>query len=170
MPRYVAFLRGVSPLNAKMTKLKECFEKAGFTNVKTVLASGNVVFDSRKSSEKSLELRIETAMEKHLDQVFFTIVRSVEYLQAILDSDPFQSFRLRPNAKRVVTFLRVRPQGNIVLPPEQEGSRILKIEGREVYTRYVRNAGGPAFMRLIEKTFGKEVTTRTWETVKKVVR
>ena len=37
MPRFVAFLRGVSPLNAKMPELKLCFERAGFTNVRTIL-------------------------------------------------------------------------------------------------------------------------------------
>ena len=47
MPRYVAFLRGVSPMNAKMAELKRCFEHAGFEEVKTVLSSGNVVFTAR---------------------------------------------------------------------------------------------------------------------------
>ena len=37
MPTYAAFLRGVSPLNAKMPELQKCFESAGFENVKTVL-------------------------------------------------------------------------------------------------------------------------------------
>lgn len=46
MSRYVAFLRGVSPANAKMTDLKVCFEKMGFTNVGTVLSSGNFVFNA----------------------------------------------------------------------------------------------------------------------------
>jgi Uncharacterized protein conserved in bacteria len=47
MARHVAFLRGVSPINAKMPQLKRCFESAGFANVKTVRSSGNVVFDTR---------------------------------------------------------------------------------------------------------------------------
>jgi hypothetical protein len=40
--------------------------------------------------------------------------------------------------------------------------------GREVFTAYVPGGRGGDFMTLIEKTFGKEVTTRTWETVIKV--
>ncbi len=63
MLRYVAFLRGVSPLNAKMRELKGCFERVGFTSVKTVLSSGNVVFDARASKESTLEHRAEAAME-----------------------------------------------------------------------------------------------------------
>ena len=49
MPRYVALLRGVSPMNAKMPELKRCFEDAGFGNVRTLLSSGNVAFDSYKA-------------------------------------------------------------------------------------------------------------------------
>src|SRR5258707_3906639 len=47
VPRYAAFLRGVMPTNAKMPDLKRAFEAAGFTDVRTVLASGNVVFSAR---------------------------------------------------------------------------------------------------------------------------
>jgi len=57
MPRYAAFLRGVMPVNAKMPDLKKAFETAGFTEVKTILASGNVVFSARSASETSLEGR-----------------------------------------------------------------------------------------------------------------
>ena len=67
MPRYVAFLRGVSPVNAKMTDLKRCFEEAGFTDVRTVLSSGNVVFDSRSSSEAALERQARSRSPSILD-------------------------------------------------------------------------------------------------------
>jgi uncharacterized protein (DUF1697 family) len=54
MPRYVAFLRGVSPMNAKNMELKRSFEGAGLTDVKTVLSSGNIVFNARAKSETAL--------------------------------------------------------------------------------------------------------------------
>ena len=57
MPRYAAFLRGVSPMNAKMPELKRAFEAAGFTGVRTVISSGNVVFDARRASESALQRR-----------------------------------------------------------------------------------------------------------------
>ncbi|PYP00458.1 MAG: hypothetical protein DMD57_16365, partial [Gemmatimonadetes bacterium] len=62
MPRYAAFLRGVSPMNAKMTELKQAFESAGFTDVKTILASGNAAFNARATSETSLQRKAEGAM------------------------------------------------------------------------------------------------------------
>ncbi|MGH7663253.1 MAG: DUF1697 domain-containing protein [Gemmatimonadaceae bacterium] len=168
MPRYAAFLRGVSPINAQMPELKKCFEAAGFTDVKTVLSSGNVVFSARAVPATSLERKAETAMRKRLGRTFFTIVRPLAALRALLASDPYGAFRLSPGSKRVVTFLRKSPGSKVSLPMEVDGVRVLYVEGGEVFSAYVPSPRGPVFMTLIEKTFGKEVTTRTWDTVRKV--
>lgn len=156
-------------MNAKMPELKRCFEAAGFVDVKTVLSSGNIVFKGRAASEASLERKCEATMNKHLGRAFLTVVRPLDTLRAILDRNPYQAFRLAPNAKRIVTFLRGRPKSKLILPVELDGARILRIEGGEVFSAYVPSPRGPIFMSLIERTFGKEVTTRTWDTVKKVV-
>ena len=75
MPRYVALLRGVSPANLRMPDLKRCLELAGYTQVKTVLSSGNVVFESASGSVTAIERRIEAALTKQLGRSFYTIVR-----------------------------------------------------------------------------------------------
>jgi uncharacterized protein (DUF1697 family) len=168
MARYAAFLRGIMPSNARMSQLKSCFEAAGFSSVKTLLSSGNVVFEARASAMRSLERRIEAAMQEHLGQGFMSLVRSADELQAVLDSNPYGRFRLASGAKRVVTFLRVAPRPLPMLPLEHDGARILSVSGREVFSAYLPSPRGPVFMSLIGKTFGKEQTTRTWDTVAKV--
>jgi uncharacterized protein (DUF1697 family) len=170
MPRYAAFLRGVSPMNAKMPALKRAFEAVGFTEVKTVLSSGNVVFTARRASESALQRRAEAAMQERLGHAFLTIVRPVEMLQEMLASDPYHAFRLEPSAKRIVTFLRDEPTARVALPEELDGARLLAVRGRELFAAYVPSPRGAAFMTLIERRFGKEVTTRTWDTVGKVAR
>jgi uncharacterized protein (DUF1697 family) len=170
MPRYAAFLRGVSPMNAKMPELKRAFEKAGFDEVRTVLGSGNVVFSARAASDAALQRRAEAAMKDHLGRAFVTIIRSVQELQALLAKDPFARYRLPAGSKRIVTFLREAPARTLPDLPDQDGARILQVTGREVFTTYVPTPKGPVFMTLIEKTFGTDVTTRTWDTVKKVAR
>jgi uncharacterized protein (DUF1697 family) len=170
MKRYAAFLRAVSPMNAKMPELKRAFERAGFTDVKTVLSSGNVVFSASAASPAALERRAEAAMKDHLGRAFLTIVRPVDALRAMLASDPYASFRLKPGSKRIVTFLRGNPKAKLALPIELLGSRILCRKGGEVFCAYVPGPRGPVFMTLIEKTLGKEVTTRTWDMVSKVAR
>ena len=167
MTRYVAFLRGVTPMNAKMAELRRCFEAAGFTDVRTVLSSGNVVFGSRSRSDKALAREIEAAMSTHLGRTFYTIVRPVNDLRELLEADPYARFRLPANAKRVVTFLREPHGRKLSLPIETEGVRVLAASAREVFTAYVPNPRGPVFMTVIEKNFGADVTTRTWDTVRK---
>jgi len=157
-------------MNAKMPELKAAFEAAGFEDVTTVLASGNVVFSAPRASESSLQRKAETAQREHLGRVFLTIVRPVQALRAMLAADPYGPFRLPRNAKRVVTFLRRDPRPPVVLPIERDGARLLAARDRAVFSAYVPCPKGPVFMTLIEKTLGDEVTTRTWETVAKVAR
>jgi len=167
MPRYVAFLRGVSPSNAKMSELKRCFERAGFIKVVTVLSSGNVIFDAPVSNDSVLERKAEDAMQKYLGRSFYSIVRPVNYLQKLLGTDPYAKFHVAPDAKRVVSFLRKPGIPKQRLPLEADGARVLCVIGREAFTAYTPSDKGPIFMSLIEQAFGADVTTRTWQTISK---
>lgn len=166
MKRYAAFLRGVSPMNCKMPELKRAFEAAGFTDVKTLLSSGNVVFGA-SGARKTLARKCEAAMQEHLGQSFLTLVRPIAELQDLLDADPYAAFRLPAGAKRVVTFLPAAPASVPKLPIALDTAKILAVRGDAVLSYYVPSPKGPLFMALIEKTFGKDITTRTWDTVRK---
>jgi uncharacterized protein (DUF1697 family) len=157
-------------MNAKMPALKKAIEAAGFTEVQTVLSSGNVVFGSRSASDSSLQRVAEAALREELGQAFLTIVRPIDVLREILASDPYRTFRLGPSAKRIVTFLRNRSKAKVTLPLELEGARLLLMNSRELFSAYVPSPKGAVFMTLIERTFGKDLTTRTWDTVARVAR
>jgi uncharacterized protein (DUF1697 family) len=167
MPRFVAFLRGVSPLNAKSADLVRAFEKAGFSKVKTVLSSGNVVFDSARSSESEIVRSIEAALSECCGRSFRTMVRTSASLQKLLKTDPYSGHKVPAAAKRIVSFLPKARPSRVKLPLALDGAQVLHQMGREVFTVYVRSEKGPVFMQLIEKAFGDEVTTRTWDTVRK---
>ena len=154
-------------MNARMADLRRCFESAGFSDVTTVLSSGNVAFDARSAGPATLEKKAEAAMARELDHVFGTIVRPVKHLQRLLANDPYEHFDIAPAAKRIVTFLRRPTPPNRSLPVELDGARILCVAVLEVFSAYVPGTKGPVFMSLIEKTFGKDVTTRTLETIRK---
>ena len=168
--RHAAFLRGVMPTNCKMPELRAAFERAGFAEVRTVLGSGNVVFGAGASSGAALERKAEAAMQAHLGRVFMAFVRPVDDLRAMLERDPFKGFRLKPASKKIVTFMRSPPKAGLALPIELDGARILRVEKGEAFSVYLPNPEGPVFMNLIKRTFGDEVTTRTWDTVIKVAR
>ena len=167
---YAAFLRGVSPMNAKMPELKLAFERAGFGEVRTLLSSGNVVFCAQAAPLAQLERRCEEAMQKHLGDTFITFVRPIRALRLLLASEPYAEFKLEPLSKRIVTFLHKKPKSAPALPIERDGARILVLRGTEIFSAYTPTPRGPVFMQLLDKAFGKETTTRTWETIVKVAK
>ena len=168
MARYVALLRGVSPQNAPGARLVSAFERAGFTHVRTLLASGNVAFDARAQAEATLCRRAEQALAECLGRPFLTIVRPTAALQALLAGDPFAAWALPAGAKRQVSFLRAPAEPRVPLPTGDDDARVLAHQGREVFSYHSSREGtGPVLMRLIERTVGREVTTRTWDTVRR---
>ncbi len=167
MPRYVALLRGVSPLYLKMSDLQAAVQDAGFTDVRTLLSSGNVAFDTRVTREATIGRRIEQALQERVGRHFPTFVRTREELQRMIETDPYAGHRLPKAAKRVVTFLRVPHPGRLALPIVRDEATIVALAGREAFTAYVPGPRGPLFMPFLEKTFGRDQTTRTWDTVRR---
>ena len=167
MTRYVAFLRGVSPQNARSADLKCAFEKAGFDNVKTVLSSGNVVFDTNARTEAAIERKIAAVLQAALGRGFYPIVRSAAALERLLAGEPYSDYKVPTGAKRVVSFVRAPCRPKVKLPLAADDACVFGMRGREVFTAYTPGPKGPVFMRLIEQAFGTEITTRTWETVRK---
>lgn len=152
-------------MNARMPELKRCFEAAGFAHVRTILSSGNVAFDTRESPEAAIERQAEEAMQQCLGRSFYTIVRPSAYLSHLLSLDPYTRHGIPSHAKRVISFLRDERAPRVELPLAQDQASLFCLLGREAYTAYLATDKGPVFMRLIERAFGADVTTRTWDTV-----
>jgi uncharacterized protein (DUF1697 family) len=85
----------------------------------------------------------------------------------LLTTDPYAAFNVPAHAKRVVSFLREPITQKLTPPIESDGAHVLCKVGREVFTAHEPSPRGPVFMVLIEKAFGIDITTRTWETVRK---
>ncbi|MGV3625303.1 MAG: DUF1697 domain-containing protein [Archangium sp.] len=164
--RYAALLRGVSPMNCKMPELKIALEKAGFTNVKTVISSGNALFDGPAKSNATIEREVEAALTRHLGKSFPTIIRRVDELRNLIESKPFA--KAPKNARCVVTFFKTSK--TLKIPVTKGEATIFAADGLEAFSHYVPQPGNPVFMVLLEKTFGKEITTRTLGTVEKLAK
>ena len=153
MTTYVALLRGIMPMNPNMkgARLKEAFESLGFQNVATVIASGNVVFDSPSKDACALEARIEKALPKQLGFSSTTMIRSREELESLVKNDPFKGIAdEKPNYPIVTFFKDRRPELSTVIN--------------------LGDGTTPDFMRVLEKAYGKEMTTRTWKTVARILK
>ena len=100
-------------------------------------------------------------MQDALGRSFYTIVRRVDHLLALLQTDPYYTFTLPANGNQVVSFLREPRSSKLALTLESDGAQVLGNVGIEMFTAYVPSENGPVFMKLIEKSFGTDVTTRT---------
>jgi uncharacterized protein (DUF1697 family) len=91
MAKYAAFLRGVNVGGriVKMAELKTCLEKVGLKNVKTILQSGNVVFDSDQTDIPKLKQQTEEALTKTFNYPAKVQVVSIEKLRKIIQANPF---------------------------------------------------------------------------------
>lgn len=153
MTKYVALIRGIMPMNPNMksARLKEFFESLGFQNVKTVIASGNVVFESTSNDSSKLEEKIEEELPKKLGFSKTTIVRSQTELENFVKTDPFKGvIDEKPNYLLVTFFKDRKPEIATVLD--------------------LNDAKSTDFMTKMEKEHGKELTTRTWKTVHRILK
>lgn len=89
MTRYAAFLRGVNlgKRTVKSAELKAAFEALGFTDLKTLLASGNVLFDARAS--KGLKEKIEAGLKEQFGFDVPIVLRTLDELRAMVAANPF---------------------------------------------------------------------------------
>jgi uncharacterized protein (DUF1697 family) len=151
--RYVALLRGIGPTNPNMKgeRLKAVFEGLGFRNVHPVIASGNIVFDAASKNTKALEAKIEKALPAKLGFTSTTIIRSRDEIAALAKKNPFKGVRDEKPNYLLVTFFKDR---------KLELCTVIKLtEGKT-----------PDFMRDVERRHGKELTSRTWKTVGRILK
>ena len=155
--RYVALLRGIMPMNPNMRgeKLRGLFAGLGFSDVQTVIASGNVIFDTPSKNQSALEEKIEKEIPRRLKFESTVIIRSKKELEGLVKKNPFKGARHSPHSYLIVTFLKDKKRST--------GGVVCNIID-------MKNAKTPEIMRSLEKKFGKEITTRTWATVNRILK
>jgi uncharacterized protein (DUF1697 family) len=172
MPKYVALLRGIAPMNPNMqnTKLRAVCEELGFTDVVSVIASGNIIFTSPLRDTAKIEEKLEAAWPQKLGFSSTSMVRSLKELQALRADDPFPGLTHSRETYLNVTFLKREPPKGAAIA-SAEGYDVVCIRPREVCTVVdVSRGNTPDFMVKAERAYGKEITTRTWKTVERILK
>lgn len=175
MAKYVALLRGIAPLNPNMHQSKLCgvLEGLGLKNVRAVISSGNVVFESDTKDVTALEARIEAAWPKQLGFTSTTIIRSQEQLQNFVASDPFKQAAKNPNNYLLVTFFKQPQKIPFKVPyrPEKKPYELVAAYPQEVCSASdLTLSKTPDVMTWLERQFGKQITSRTWKTVHRILK
>ena len=170
MPVFIAMLRGINVSGQKLIKMEQLrasFEVLGFSDVKTYVQSGNVIFKASKISETSLTAKIAKKILADFGHSVSVLVRTPAELGEVLKS-PFAKKAGIDMGRLYVTFLSQ--------PAPKSAEEALKtlaakteqffVSGREIYFHCPDGYGNTKFSNnAIEKTLSTQATTRNWRTV-----
>ncbi|HXK18279.1 MAG TPA: DUF1697 domain-containing protein [Polyangiaceae bacterium] len=174
MPAFVALLRAVNlgPHNKiSMADLKAVAEGAGLSNARTLLQSGNLVFEAKAKTPGALEKLLEAALAKELGLKTPVVVRSAPEWQAALDENPFPKQAKSDPSHLLVMPLKAKPDRSAVaeLVKVIPGREQLKLGGQQLYLVYPDGIGESKLTAaLIEKKLGVSGTARNWNTAQKI--
>ena len=172
--RYIALLRGINLGGnnlIRMSDLKSEFEKLGFKNVVSYINSGNLAFDTTKSSEKKLSDKIEKAVEAMIGRDIHVMVREQAAIDAIVAKDPFKG-KYESHKEMHVLFMKeeMPPDKKKLLLEQQTDDEKITVHGREIYCLLKRGVAESVILgkMFIEKKLKVSTTARNWRTVEKL--
>ena len=175
MSMYVALLRGINVggKNAiAMSALRNLVSELGFASVKSLLQSGNLVFQSDGQTVDRLENLLEKETSPRLGISADYLVRSAAEWAKVVAANPFPKEVKTDPSHVVVMFLKTAPAPKIVqaLQASIQGPEIVRGRGKELYIVYPAGIGTSKLTgALIERELGTRGTARNWNTVLKLL-
>ena len=171
---YIAFLRGINVgghHKVPMAELQTEFKKLGFENVLTLLNSGNIIFDGPTEITSKLEQKISTHLEKIFGFPIPTIIRTSSVILKLLENNPFENIELNKDIRLYVSFLKKNVNADLELPWESPDTsyKILEIRDQTILSVLdLAISKSTKAMESIEHFYGKEMTTRNWNTIERI--
>jgi len=174
MITYIAFLRGMNlgKRNIKMDELRRLFSELEFENVRTYIASGNVIFDAKEKDEARLTTKIEKHLKDSLGYDVRVMLRSRAELEAVLKNNPFKNPPAGTNT--YISFYDQAPGKAAMkkfLDERNSETEIFKFKGRELYMMFHGGFSDSEFFKKpnSEKQLGVTVTNRNLNTPVKIL-
>ena len=170
--RWAALLKGINIGGKKipMTELKALVEKLGHTDVKTLLASGNVVFTAIETDGVKLEASLEQALATWGLKTD-VVARNLKDLDAVIAANPFPAAATDHPNHLLVAFHRDPVPGGLIdkIPTIYDGPELLKAVDRELFIDFPEDVGHSKLLPAMAKLkFPKLATMRNWNTVRKL--
>jgi uncharacterized protein (DUF1697 family) len=165
MPAYVVLLRALNLMGTRglpMAELKSICEDLGFQSVRTWIASGNVVLQSRKS-ESTVKSTLESALTQRMGRPVGVMVRTAPEIAAVLAANPFLGLH---NSNVMAIFLDAPPAADAHLNLKNQTNEQLRLGLREIYIYY---PDGQGQSRLIIPAL-KHGTARNINTIAKLAQ
>jgi uncharacterized protein (DUF1697 family) len=174
MTTFVALLRAVN-LGSKgmiaMAELRGIAEKLGLAGVKTLLQTGNLIFQTDGISTANLETRLEQATQRHFDYEVPICVRTAAEWRKVVAANPFPREAGDDPSHLVAFSLKQAPAADALalLRNSNVGPEYFEARDRALYIVYPKNIGESKFTgALIERKLGVRGTGRNWNTVQKI--
>jgi len=174
MPVYTSLLRGINVggnKTVKMALLKELYESLGFKNVKTLLNSGNAVFES-KESEAKLEKIIETGILKKFGFEVGVVVIGSMYLKKVIEANPFKKEQKKDPSHLLMMFLKDHPNQKTFSEFKKSylGPEKFILKDKALYLYYGTGLAKSKLTNvLLEKKLETIGTARNWNTTNKLL-
>jgi uncharacterized protein (DUF1697 family) len=171
---HVALLRAVNVGGKKpilMSEARNLLTELGFDRVRSLLQSGNLVFQSKERTGLDLEDFLEKEAAKRLNLHTDFLVRTEDEWKRIIADNPFRDEAKRDAAHLVVMFLKRAPslQEAEALQAAILGPELVAVEGKHAYIVYPAGIGRSRLTNaLLEKKLGTRGTSRNWNTVLKL--
>ena len=169
--RFIALLRGVNVggnTKVNMAELRASCERLGFTNVKTYINSGNVIFDSAGADANEIASQIHDVILDGFGLDVSVMVRSMEELQQVIANNPFDG-QFESHKDMHVFFLADQlPEDKLeLLLGQNSDEQLIAVDGRTVYCllriSVVDSTLGKGFL---DRKLKVPATARNWRTVK----
>jgi uncharacterized protein (DUF1697 family) len=174
MISHVALLRAINVGGTKkiaMSALLDLLKELGFDNGKSLLQSGNLVFQSDGKKSADLEKLLETEALKRLNLKTDFMVRTTEEWEKIIERNPFPDEAKTDPSHLVVVFLKQAPAkaAGEALRKAITGPETVHCDGRHAYVTYPAGIGRSRLTNvLIESKLGTRGTARNWNTLLKI--
>ena len=176
MPTTICFIRGINVggrNKVKMADLRELLGSLGLCQARTVLRSGNAVFQSDSSDLTALAAKIEAGIQRAFGFPAHVMLRDAEEFRSILERQPFTAAQLELGSKAAVVFLDAAPTEAALacLIDHNPGRELIHANGHKLYVFFT---DGMARSKLtnarIERHLGCKATVRNWNTCMRVMK
>jgi uncharacterized protein (DUF1697 family) len=171
---YLALLRGINVGgNAviKMADLKKAVEQCGFTNVRTYIQSGNIIFESDENNLENITAKLEESLLKNFSLSSGMVVKTCEQLNKLISEIP-ASWRKNNNLHCYIAFIRKPVTAREVLSEIElkEGVDFVEAGDGVLYlSTLLSGITRSGFSKLMARKISKDITIRNFTTVQKLL-
>jgi uncharacterized protein (DUF1697 family) len=171
---HIALLRGVNVGGANrlaMADLKTLATREGFGRPRTLLQSGNLLFDADATVDGDLERKLEASISRHLGLTVDVVVRTAGEWRAVVAANPFPGEARDDPGHLLVVCLKSDPveSAGARLNAAIVGPEVAHVIGRAAFIHYPAGAGASRLTpAVIDRALGTRGTARNWNTVLKI--